>query len=174
MTGAPETPRTSFGGAIASGFRHYARFDGRASMPEFWWFALFVALVSAGLGVIDAVFAELGGALGGLLSGGGLLRGGLFSSTLGPVSVGIGTGPLTALWALATLLPMLGLAVRRLHDGGNSALQLLWLLMPIAGLIVIVLRLCDPSRAATPGVAPADTVAVEHTDGPPAPPLPRI
>ena len=35
----------SFWNAIATCFRKYAVFQGRASRPEYWWFTLFVALV---------------------------------------------------------------------------------------------------------------------------------
>jgi len=42
----------TFGQAITTVFGKYADFHGRASRPEFWWFALFAALVSLGLGAI--------------------------------------------------------------------------------------------------------------------------
>ncbi|MFM7391741.1 MAG: DUF805 domain-containing protein, partial [Actinomycetota bacterium] len=35
----------SFVAAIQSGFRNYARFRGRASRSEFWWFSLFTLIV---------------------------------------------------------------------------------------------------------------------------------
>ena len=43
----------SFGTAIASGFRHYSNFTGTASRSEFWWFQLFLVLVSIGVGAIE-------------------------------------------------------------------------------------------------------------------------
>jgi uncharacterized membrane protein YhaH (DUF805 family) len=36
----------NFGQAISTCFSKYATFSGRASRPEFWWFALFQFLVS--------------------------------------------------------------------------------------------------------------------------------
>jgi uncharacterized membrane protein YhaH (DUF805 family) len=39
--------------AIMRCFTKYADFDGRASRPEYWWFVLFVVLVSCGAVVID-------------------------------------------------------------------------------------------------------------------------
>ncbi len=42
----------SFGTAIASGFRHYSNFTGRASRSEFWWFQLFLVLGSIGTSAI--------------------------------------------------------------------------------------------------------------------------
>lgn len=42
----------SFGTAITSGFRNYSNFTGTASRSEFWWFQLFLILVSAGVGAL--------------------------------------------------------------------------------------------------------------------------
>jgi uncharacterized membrane protein YhaH (DUF805 family) len=108
----------TFGQSIATVFRKYADFSGRASMSEFWWFFLFSALVGSGLSTIDIAYL-----------GGSADRPGL-----------------TTLWSLATLLPSLAVSVRRLRDGGNKWAQMFWLLVPIAGLVVLILRWCDPPR----------------------------
>jgi uncharacterized membrane protein YhaH (DUF805 family) len=42
----------SFGTAIASGFRQYSNFTGTASRSQFWWFQLFLVLVSLGTGAL--------------------------------------------------------------------------------------------------------------------------
>ncbi len=42
----------NFGTAIASGFRQYSNFTGTASRSEFWWFQLFLVLVSLGTGAL--------------------------------------------------------------------------------------------------------------------------
>jgi uncharacterized membrane protein YhaH (DUF805 family) len=109
----------SFGTAISTVFGKYADFSGRASRPEFWWFILFAALVSTALGQLNFVTPD------------------------GVVAIGTS---LASVWAVATLVPTLAVAVRRLRDGGRRWTELLWLLVPIAGLIVIVIRLCEPSR----------------------------
>ncbi|GAA2228188.1 DUF805 domain-containing protein [Herbiconiux moechotypicola] len=116
---APTARPVDFGTAIVVAFRNYARFDGTASLSEFWWFTLFTVLVSAGLGTLDQLMVVGAAGVGSVLGG---------------------------LWSLAVLLPSLAVAVRRLRDGGNRWTQLFWLLLPIAGLIIIILRLCDPSR----------------------------
>ncbi|MBE7219047.1 MAG: DUF805 domain-containing protein [Caulobacteraceae bacterium] len=41
--------------AIASAFRQYVGFGGRARRSEFWWFVLFYVLVSFVVGAIDGV-----------------------------------------------------------------------------------------------------------------------
>ena len=38
----------NFGTAIATGFQKYSDFTGKASRSEFWWFNLFLVLVSFG------------------------------------------------------------------------------------------------------------------------------
>jgi uncharacterized membrane protein YhaH (DUF805 family) len=42
----------TFGEAVTSGFEHYAKFDGRASRPAFWWWFLFVILVGIAADII--------------------------------------------------------------------------------------------------------------------------
>lgn len=47
----------SFTEAVSAVFSKYATFTGRATRPEFWWFALFNIIASLILGLIDqAVF----------------------------------------------------------------------------------------------------------------------
>ena len=43
----------SFGTAIATGFRDYSNFTGRATRSEFWWFQLFLVLASIGTSAIS-------------------------------------------------------------------------------------------------------------------------
>jgi uncharacterized membrane protein YhaH (DUF805 family) len=45
----------SFTEAVKSGFDHYAKFDGRASRPAFWWWFLFSILVGIAASILDAV-----------------------------------------------------------------------------------------------------------------------
>ncbi|MES1170696.1 MAG: DUF805 domain-containing protein, partial [Leifsonia sp.] len=52
------------------------------------------------------------------------------------------------LWGIAVLLPSLAVAVRRLRDAGRSWAELFWILLPIAGVIILIVRFCEPSVAA--------------------------
>jgi uncharacterized membrane protein YhaH (DUF805 family) len=110
--------------AVASVFRNYATFSGRARRAEYWWFVLFSIIVSAILSVID-----------------GALFGYSFTNETGPGSAAFAyssPGVLPAIWSLATFLPALAVAVRRLHDTGRSGWWLLIFLVPLIGLILLL------------------------------------
>ncbi len=47
----------TFGESIQICLRKYADFNGTASRSEYWWFALFIVLVSVGLGVFSDVLS---------------------------------------------------------------------------------------------------------------------
>jgi len=109
-----------FGQAITSGFSNYARFGGTASRSEYWWWTLFVVLVSLAFNVIDGISGQ------------------------------DGVGALSTLWSLGTLLPSLALAVRRLRDAGYSWAYLFLLLIPFVGAIILIVLLCQPNTALAP------------------------
>lgn len=109
----------TFFDSIKSGLHKYADFTGRATRPEFWWFVLFVALGSAILSAFNIASSD----------------GTLYLGTT-----------LASIWSLATLLPLLAVMARRLHDTGRETIQLLWLLLPIAGLIVMAIYCAERSK----------------------------
>jgi len=49
---------TTFFGAIRVCLTKYADFQGRASRPEFWWFALFMTLVAAAFALLNEYLSE--------------------------------------------------------------------------------------------------------------------
>lgn len=53
---------------------------------------------------------------------------------------------LSTLWGLATLIPGIALAVRRMHDVGKSGLYLLWSLLPLAGWIIVLIPMLQDSQ----------------------------
>lgn len=124
--------------SIKTVFRKYAEFGGRATRPEFWWFTLFSALVS---GALSSLFVPS------------------FNSRVFDYGVPMmGTYPnLAGVWGIAVLLPSLAVTVRRLRDAGRLWTELFWILLPIAGLIVLIVHLAEPSRtdAAVAVAAPA-------------------
>ena len=130
--------------SIKTVFRKYAEFGGRASRSEFWWFALFSAIVSTAL---NALNVRTGGP--------GFYEDGLWTGS----TIFLGSS-LAGLWSLAVLLPSLAVTVRRLRDAGRRWTELFWLLLPIVGAIILIVHLCDPSTpelAATPAPTPAAT-----------------
>lgn len=76
--------------AIKTCFTKYATFSGRASRPEYWWFLLFILLGAAVTGLLDR---------------------GLFPAAAIP--------PLTGIFQLGTLLPLLAVGWRRMQDTGR-------------------------------------------------------
>lgn len=109
----------SFGEAIKTGFNKYADFSGTASRSEFWWWTLFTFLVLTAINVLRNVSVGDVETLGSLLAG---------------------------LWSVAVLLPNLAVTVRRLRDTDHSWTNLFWALIPIAGIIILIIYLVQPSR----------------------------
>lgn len=97
-----------FGDAIRSGFRNYITFSGRAARSEFWFWQLFVLLLSFAAGAVDGIAF---GATSGLF--------GLVTS-------------------LVTFLPGIAVSVRRLHDRDMSGWWLLLCFIPLLGWAVLL------------------------------------
>lgn len=117
--------QVSFGAAISRAFSQYSCFTGRASRSEFWWWTLFVMLISMAFGVVQGIFLGLDG----------------YESTLGKLF-----SWLQWVWDIAILLPSWGLVFRRLHDTGRSGWNCLWMLLPIIGWIILIVFYCQPSE----------------------------
>lgn len=62
-----------FGEAISSGFSHYVTFSGRAPRSEFWYWTLFVFILSVIANILDAILGIP--AIGAIVSLGLLLPG---------------------------------------------------------------------------------------------------
>ncbi|MGV6849560.1 MAG: DUF805 domain-containing protein [Marinibacterium sp.] len=93
------------GAAIRTCFRKALTFSGRAARPEFWWFVVFVLL-------------------------GGLAAAPMDHALFGPGPM----APVTNLFHLVILLPLLAAAWRRMHDTGRSGLFVLYPLIVLVGL----------------------------------------
>ncbi len=93
-------------------FSKYAEFNGRASRSEFWWFTLFVVLVTSALVYVHEVLGQV--------------------------------------FLIAVLLPFLAAGARRLHDIGKSAWWLLFLLAPVAGIVLLGFFWAEPPLNALP------------------------
>lgn len=107
----------SIGQAFVRFWKKYATFSGRASRSEYWWFVLVSFVVSVVITLIGTVVA------GDMTTA---------STTTGVDDV------LSGLWGLATLIPSLALAVRRLHDTNRSGWWVLLGLVPLVGWIILI------------------------------------
>ena len=105
--------------AIETCFRKYVVFSGRARRSEYWWFVLFYGMVY-GVMMLATVIRS--------------------STQLASFVV-----LLLALLLFASVVPMIAVSVRRLHDTGLSAWWVLLSLIPIANLAMIPLCLQDSS-----------------------------
>jgi uncharacterized membrane protein YhaH (DUF805 family) len=81
----------------------YADFTGRASRPEFWWYVLALVVAFIVVHIVESIL--------------GISRMFWYS-----------WGPLTLLLRLATIVPSLAVAARRLHDTNRSGW---WVLLPL-------------------------------------------
>ena len=107
-------------------FENYANFKGRARRSEYWYFTLvqFILLIS---------FIIIGAILGSL-----------FDNALGGLFVGY---MVFCFYSLATVLPTLGVVVRRLHDVGKSGWFYFISLIPVIGAIWLLILLCTEGNS---------------------------
>ena len=96
-----------FADSVKRAFSQYAKFDGVASLTEFWWFILLNIIVNGTLGLLALVLI-----IGGAASGGDDGKAAGISYLVVML--------ILSLYDLAAFLPTLGVAVRRLHDAGYS------------------------------------------------------
>lgn len=125
----------SFGESVATVFKKYAEFPGRASRPEFWWWILFTTLVSTLLASIPVPVWTV--------------------TDQGQLGLTM-TTTLASMWGIAVLLPTLAVTVRRLRDAGYGWGNLFWLLLPVAGAIVLIVQCAQPARVAVAAAPPQE------------------
>ena len=97
---------------------NYANFNGRATRSQYWYFVLFYLLISIVLSLIDLY--AINPAMG-----------------MTPEEAAQG-GILSVVFALAMLLPQIGLGIRRLHDTGKSGWWYLIIVIPVIGALVLL------------------------------------
>ena len=115
----------NFQDAVKSCFAKYTEFKGRAPRSEYWFWTLFVAIVTVVAMILDGIL----GTNFTMDDGYG-----------GEISSGYGYFYVAA--ALGSLLPGLAVTVRRLHDKGRSGWFLLLALIPLVGPIILLVWFC--------------------------------
>lgn len=118
----------NFTEAVASAYRKFATFSGRAARSEYWWFTLYLLVTSIIVAVIES-------ALG--------LGSGVMETVDGGVAASYSGGPLSIIWSLGNLLPSLAVGVRRLHDTDRSGWWYLIAFVPLVGFIVLLVFFCS-------------------------------
>ena len=103
--------------------RKYAAFGGRATRTEYWLFALAQVVILVGFSVVAFLS---------LFSGSEVVTGALLA--------------IAALYMVGTILPGLGVTVRRFHDAGYSGWMVLLGLIPSIGVIVVLVFMALPSE----------------------------
>jgi uncharacterized membrane protein YhaH (DUF805 family) len=102
----------NFAESIQSGFRNYVGFSGRASRSEFWFWVLFIILVTLGTQLIEWMMFEEP------------------------------TGILSIIVSIALFLPNIAMVVRRLHDRDKSGWWILLNFVPLVGIIILLIWYC--------------------------------
>ena len=121
--GTPNNGNVSFGEAISLYFKNYANFKGRASKSEFWYSYLFTLIIGMVLGFIGSFCSTF------------VIE--LTNASFEEQSViNLVFNSLSNLFSIATFIPSLAVAVRRLHDTGKSGGYYFISLIPIVGIII--------------------------------------
>jgi uncharacterized membrane protein YhaH (DUF805 family) len=113
---------------VKRAFQKYARFDGRASRSEYWWFAL-ASSIPAILFLVPLVIVGEASDRGGDVPAGAVI----LMLVLG-------------LALLALVVPSIAVSVRRLHDGGFSGLLYLITLVPYIGSLALLVFMVLPPK----------------------------
>lgn len=96
---------------------HYADFGGKATRTQYWLFVLWNFIVSLVIGIICGIFLK--------------------ENTANMINW---------IYWLVLLLPSLGIAARRLRDGGFTPWLLLLLLLPVIGWLILLILYIMPSK----------------------------
>jgi uncharacterized membrane protein YhaH (DUF805 family) len=105
--------------SVRTVFTKYATFAGTARRQEFWWFVLFTAIAHLALNSLNIFTAHGTVYLGASLSG---------------------------MFGVIAFVPTLAVTVRRLRDAGRRWTSLFWVLLPVVGLIILIVRLAGRSE----------------------------
>lgn len=110
-----------FGQAIQSGLNNIFNPSGRASISQFWWYALFLYVIGGVLGWF-----------GGMIEGRGIEQ--------------VWLGIIFQIFSLICTVSLICASIRRLHDSGKSGWNVLWYILPVIGWIIEIVLLCRSSQ----------------------------
>ncbi len=108
--------------------KRYAQFEGRANRREYWMFQLFLLLAATVVGALSMTVAFVAVVV-------------LQADSSWMAGITIGALALVGLLWLATIVPLVAVTVRRLHDCGQSGWLYLLALVPGGGLVILIFAL---------------------------------
>jgi len=97
-------------------WKRYFDFSGKSTRTQYWMVFLIQLLISA-----------------------------IFSVFIAIPAMKTAFTVIDSIWGIVNLIPGLAICVRRLRDGGKSWANIFWVLLPIIGVIVLIVKLCAPS-----------------------------
>lgn len=122
---AQSDKQMTFTGAISACFSKFADFSGRATLAEYWWFALFNVLIYVSV-LFLLYLSGIGSTAGGGASEGAVL--------------------LFYIPVLVLLIPNLSVTIRRLHDAGHPGTYFLFNFIPFIGPFIVFIFALQPSE----------------------------
>lgn len=127
----------NFTTAVKTVVSKYARFEGRASRSEYWYWVLALVITSIVLSMIE---------------------GAIIAPSIGfePFDPQVGQ-PLQLLMLLVVFLPSLAVSVRRLHDGGRSGWWIFIQLVPFIGSLILLWWYIRPGDESDNNFGPSPT-----------------
>lgn len=118
------SPRyVGFVDAIKLFFKNYANFNGRSTRSEYWYVALFNAIISIGLLIIGSILAVIADSAG------------VFAFVY----------VLLMIYGVAIICPSIAVSIRRLHDMGKEGTWYLFCFVPYVESIFLIIWFCKPS-----------------------------
>ncbi|MEH6519956.1 DUF805 domain-containing protein [Sulfitobacter sp.] len=137
--------------ALTQAFVNIFNFSGRSTRSEFWWPYGAIIIASITAGVFDAMMVAR------VIQEQGDL--GLFS---------LGAADFSSMYVgVITLIPLLSLSVRRLHDAGFSGFWILLNFIPVIGGLVLLVLYVLPSNTSSSIYGAAKQTARVSTTGAP-------
>ena len=137
-----------FSEAVKRYFKRFAQFKGAASRSEYWYAYLFYVLVAAVPGILYSIGLAM-------VVGSSAYDYDPYTQQYtqsGPSGVGLAltlfAGGLLGIWSLVNIVPMLAIAVRRLHDAGKPGIYILVNFIPFIGGIWCLILLISPTNRA--------------------------
>jgi uncharacterized membrane protein YhaH (DUF805 family) len=115
--------------------RRYADFSGRSRRMEYWMWVLFQVIIYVALVVLMMIFG-----------GGMMMMAGDPSSMMAAGGIVMILGGLYFIWWLATLIPSIAVAVRRLHDTNRSGW---WILAPVVPYVIAFVSMMGAATSGT-------------------------